>query len=311
MDSLLAMYIEVRYQLEDLIGLNLKISDRAENCLFVGSGDSHVAALIAQYASSHMARSCFPTDILADPDILKNKTLYFISISGNTLDNILAARLAKRKNVKTVAITRYPKSKLANVCDEVIELNYRTTGITTSGSVGFSACVLACLSLLRKIDRLPDLTSIFDVADKISSKIISARNFSSYVILGSGILFPIAIYGALKVNEIIGIRSYAYTVDEFFHAPIFGVRKTDRIIVLDNGSNFFRKPKLFRAGFTGLNIRICDFDCSPQNFLNVLLQSLFVLQLFVIKDALKHELRECSFLTNKRLLKLSSRYIYA
>ena len=65
---------------------------------------------------------------MTNPDILNDKTAYFISISGNTLDNILAARIAKKKDVRTVAITRDPRSKLARLCDDLIELKYRYYG---------------------------------------------------------------------------------------------------------------------------------------------------------------------------------------
>ena len=310
MNSLLAMYIEVRYQLEDLTYLNLMPPDNPENSLFIGSGDSHAAALVAQYASNHRAQSCYPTDILTNPDILNDKTAYFISISGNTLDNILAARIAKKKDVRTVAITRDPRSKLARLCDDLIELKYRTTGITTSGSIGFGASLLVCLSLVKKVNRLPDLTCLFEGADRMSDSLVIAQKFSSYIILGSGLLFPIALYGALKANEILGIRSYAYTIDEFFHAPIFGVTKTDRIIILGNTSNSPRSD-LLDGDANGLNFSSLDFGYSSQNYLSMLLQSLFVIQLFMIKNALQHGFRQCSFLTNKKILKLSSHYIYA
>lgn len=311
MNSLLAMYIEVRCQLEDLLGLNLQIPGTPEKSVFIGSGDSHVAALVAQYASNHKALACYPTDILNDPNILNGKTAYFISVSGNTLDNILAAQVAKEKNVKTVAITRDPRSKLARSCDELIELNYHTTGITTSGSIGFSASVVICLSLIRRINRLPDLTYLFQVAEDITNNLTKAQSFSSYVILGSGLLFPVAVYGALKANEIIGRGSYAYTIDEFFHAPIFGTRKTDRIIILGNRDESLRRRKLFHGSSTGLNISFFNFNYSSQNYLCMLLQSIFVLQLLMLKDALQHGLTECSFLRKKRMLKLSSSYIYA
>jgi len=308
-DSLLAMYIEVRYQLEDLPYLNLKSLNSPENSLFIGSGDSHAAALVAQYASNHKAKSCYPSDILINPDIVNNKTAYFISISGNTLDNILAARMAKKKAVKTVAITKDPRSKLARVCDDLIELKYRTTGITTSGSIGFGASLLMCLSLVRKINRLPDLTRLFESADRMSNSVLRAQNFSSYIILGSGLLFPIALYGTLKANEILGIRSYAYTIDEFFHAPVFGVTRTDRILILGNRSNSPYRS-LPHSASNDLNISSLDFGYSTQNYLSTLLQSLFVLQLFMIKTATQRGFRQCSFLTNKKILKLSSLYIY-
>jgi len=304
------MYIEVRYQLEDLTVLNLSSPDDPQNSLFIGSGDSHAAALVAEYASNHRAKSCYPTDILTNPDILNERTAYFISITGNTLDNIAAARMAKRKGIKTVAITRERRSKLAAICDELIELKYRRTGVTTSGSIGFSASLLTCLSLVRSVNHIPDLTSLIEEADKISWRLLQTQEFTSYTIMSSGLLFPIAVYGALKINEILGIRSYAYTIDEFFHAPIFGVTETDRLIAIDSRESFSR-IRLPRSGSIGLNLSKVDLDFPPSKYLTMLFLSLFTLQLFVIKTAVRQGLKACTFLTNENALKVSSNYIYA
>ncbi|HEY7571804.1 MAG TPA: SIS domain-containing protein [Nitrososphaeraceae archaeon] len=310
MNSLLAMYIEVRYQLEDLTVLNLSSPGDPQNSLFVGSGDSHAAALVAEYASNHRAKSCYPTDILTNPEILNERTAYFISISGNTLDNIAAARMAKRKGIKTVAITREPRSKLAAICDELIELKYRRTGITTSGSIGFSTSLLTCFSLVRSVNCIPNLTSLIEDADMISWRLLQAQQFTSYIIMSSGLLFPIAVYGALKINEILGVRSYAYTIDEFFHAPIFGITETDRLIAIDSRDSLSR-IRLPRSGSIGLNLSTVDLDYPPAKYLTMLFLSLFTLQLFVIKTAVRQGLKECSFLTNQKTLEVSSNYIYA
>lgn len=310
MNSLLAMYIEVRYQLEDLTSLDLRSPADPQNSLFIGSGDSHAAALVAEYASNHRAKSCYPTDIISNPNVLNDRTAYFISVSGNTLDNIAAARIAKKKGIKTVAITREPRSKLAVLCDELIELKYRRTGITTSGSVGFSASLLTCLSLVRSVHHIPDLTSLIEEADKMSWRLLRAQQFTSYIFMGCGLLFPVALYGALKINEILGISSYAYTIDEFFHSPIFGITDTDRLIALDSRDSFAR-IRLPRSEFIGLNLSTVDLAYPPSKYLTMLFLSLFTLQLLVIKTALRRGLKECSFLTNQKILELSSDYIYA
>ena len=81
--------------------------------MFVGSGDSYVAALIAQYASNHKVICCNPMDIVLNPEIVENRRIYIVSISGNTKANILSAKIAKEQNVRTTAITANPESKLA------------------------------------------------------------------------------------------------------------------------------------------------------------------------------------------------------
>ena len=54
----------------------------------------------------------------------------------------------------------------------------------------------------------------------------------SYFILADGILFPVALYGAMKLNEVIGARAVAYPAEEFCHSPIFSITKKDAILIL-------------------------------------------------------------------------------
>ena len=75
-----------------------------EECIFVGSGDSYVAGLIAEYLTNHKCRCYSPSD-LSNSKFLKDKTYCFISVTGKTKANIELARRAKKSGIKTVAVT--------------------------------------------------------------------------------------------------------------------------------------------------------------------------------------------------------------
>ena len=242
MNSIQAMEAEIGLQIKELPRLNLPKQTNIENVLFVGSGDSYAASLVAQYASHHKAICCRPIDIVFDSKVLKEHQMYIVSISGNTKQNILAARFARKNHISTTAITSKPESKLATYCNKVIELNYKGTGIPTSSTISFTASMLSCISLIRKIKGLDIISNIYKQTQKEVENIIESISdrASTYIFLGDGIFFPIAIYGALKMNEVFGQKSIAYSVDEFCHSPIFSIRKYDKIIVI-GGYNYDRQ----------------------------------------------------------------------
>ena len=316
MNSVDAMAIEIEYQLEVLTKLELPRQAAVNNCVIIGSGDSYVAGLIAQYASDYRAICCNPLDVVNNPKIITNRQIFIVSVSGNTNANILVAKIAKEKKVQTTAITAKPKSKLAKNCDEIIELKFKSTNVPTAGTIAFTSSMLACLSLVRKVNGLPNLDSIFkqvnhEIENSFSRNKKLLRYHSSSFILGSGILFPIALYGALKINEVIGSKSLAYPLEEFFHSPVFSARANDDIILLAGPQD--KSDKKFKITYEKLreiNFSTLLIDCSRESVTDSLLKAIFFLQLFVLKQAQKRGMKDCYFLRNKKLLRVSSDLIY-
>lgn len=329
MNSIDAMETEIRYQVENLSKSNLPKQTNLSDCMFVGSGDSYVAALIAQYASNHKVICCNPMDIVLNPEIVENRRIYIVSISGNTKANILAAKIAKEQNVRTTAITANPESKLAKSCDEIMEVEYKTTGIPTSGTISFTSSMLSCLSLVSEVNDFNNLKMIYrETKNEVESLIVHdnaddniLENLSSYIFLGDGILFPVGIYGALKVNEVFGSKSFAYPLEEFCHSPIFSIKRNDKIMIL--GNKEYGKRINNNSNSKTLNDRLEELDFSSCFYTNcsssggnklslteMLLKSIFFLQLHIVKQAIKRGVKDCYFLQNKDILKLSSFFIY-
>jgi fructoselysine-6-P-deglycase FrlB-like protein len=293
-----AMQAEIEYQVHDLQKQDLPLQSR--NCLFVGSGDSYVAGLAAQYFSGGRALCCYPTDLIQNPSVADSRNVYVVSISGNTKANILAAKIAKKQGARTTAITAKPASALAKACDQVIELKYRSMSVTTAGTISFTSSMLACVSLAEKV-RLPDLGRIYRQAQNQADQPARKIDKNSYFVLGDGILYPVAIYGALKLNEVFGARAVAYPAEEFCHSPLFSVKKSDQVIAL-NAEQLSRR--LNREGFSSINV---DFKGGG---IELLLRSAFFMQLLILKLSQRRGLAGCYFLRNKKLLRTSSDFIY-
>lgn len=300
MNAIEAMQADIGYQLQDLQKQDLP--PRSRNCLFVGSGDSYAAGLAAQYFSGNRALCCYPTDVIQNPSVADGRNVYFVSISGWTRANILAAKVAKRHKVRTTAVTARPASPLARACDKTIELKYRSAGVTTAGTISFTSSMLACMSLAAKI-RLRDLGKIYRQAESQAEKTAGKINKDSCFILGNGMLYPVAIYGALKFNEVFGARAVAYPAEEFCHSPLFSIKKGDQVIAMGKGGEQLSQ-RLDREGFSSVHV---DFKGAG---IGLLLQSTFFMQLLVLKLAQRRGLTSCYFLKNKKLLRTSSDFIY-
>lgn len=301
MNAIEAMQVEIGYQLQDLQRQGLPRLGR--NCLFVGSGDSYVAGLAAQYLSGYRATSCYPTNIILNPSVADGHNVYIVSISGNTMANVLAARAIRRRGVNTTAITAMPASRLALACDRVIELKYRSAGVTTAGTISFTSSLLACISLASSISLPTNLCRIYAQAEGQADHIASKIDEGTYFILGDGILYPAAIYGALKFNEVLGAKAFPYPAEEFCHSPLFSLKKGDQVMIIGNRGKKMGK-RLSSEGFSSIHVGFKGAG------VGLLLQSIFFMQLLVLKTAQRRGLTSCYFLRKKELLRTSSDFIY-
>ena len=330
MNPIEAMQAEIEYQVQDLYELDNILSSAsspAKNSIFVGSGDSYVAGLSAQYFSRNpLIMCCYPVDIIQNPLLIKGRNLFVISISGNTQANIVAAKIAKKYGANAVtAITAKASSRLAKSCDQIIELKYRNAGAVTAGTISFTVSMIKCISLTMQL-RLPsDLGKIYSRAERQAEKAISminnkssatetgnssgstgesSSNSRSYFLLGNSELYAIAKYGTLKFNEVFGAGALAYPVEEFCHSPLFSIKETDQVIVLGDGQGGKLSQRLNNEGFSSLHVGFKNTG------IELLLQATFFVQFFVLKLAQKYGLTSCHFLQNKKLLGLSSDFIY-
>src|ERR687896_411311 len=123
MNAIEAMQAEIEYQVQDLH--KLELSSPVNNCLFVGSGDSYIAGLAAQYYSGSYAICCSPIDIIKNHLLVKRRNLIIVSISGNTQANIVAAKIAKKYGVGTIsALTARSSSRLAKSIVVIQAISY-------------------------------------------------------------------------------------------------------------------------------------------------------------------------------------------
>jgi hypothetical protein len=113
-------------------------------------------------------------------------------------------------------------------------------------------------------------------------------------------------YGAMKLNEVVGASAIAYPIEGFCHSPLFGLGKNDIVLILGRGDedNSLTK-RLDDDGFMAMFIEIPDKEIAARLF-----HAMFFAQKLALKVAQKNGRHDCYFLENKTLLRTSSDFIY-
>lgn len=317
MNSIQLMKKEIEQQYKELKIKQHKVNKN--DYLFVGSGDSFVSGLIASYESNFKCLCVDPAEIIINPYLCNNKRVCFISISGKTKENILAAKKVKKYCKETIAITANPASDLAKNCMKVINLEYqKPPKMTTAGTLGFILTTMKALSLINKTKKVVKTKVIYEKAEDLSNSTIVKikKNFSldkdqSIFFLGNSILFPISCYGSLKLNEVFGLKSFAFSIEHFCHSPLFSISDKDVIIIFSSKNRHInKKAKKLNNLLNTKKFNSFFIEIPFNSRIEILLMSAFFIQLFVYGLAREKKLKNCYFLENKELLKISSELIY-
>lgn len=300
MDTIPAMHHDIVMQLDFLKTFRPqnKISPRLQrDVVFCGSGDSLCSAMLAEAFSNHSVKALDPLDVIKNKKLLHKKRAYFVSISGNTISNVKAAKLGKN----TIAITKNPQSRLAKLCGTVISLNYLDSGVLTAGTIGFLASALTCISLVSEI-RIDDITRIFDKAKSQKIAPIGKTYF-----LGNQYTYPIAMYAAAKLGEVLGLDSHYERIEQFLHMGLFSAKPGDTVIIFEQKNPHLAKMILRLAK---LGLRVYNPSINSKNKISQVLFYAFVSQLIALNAASKKRIRNCYFITQKKTRAASSDMIY-
>ena len=302
MNSIDSLKLDFNSKLQELNDIQNK--KLFEECIYVGSGDSYVAGLIAEYLTNHKCRCYSPSDLL-NSTFAKYKTYCFISATGKTRANIEIARRARRAGVRTAIVTRNMNSDLAEICDTVILSGLTKRGTTTTGFTDFVTNVLTCMQITGI--RIPNK---FDIWYKKALR-LSKNLFESVTIpeqplylLGNNILYAVALYASLKMAEFFGSTAMAHKLEEFCHSPIFGLKKSHCVWI------FGQKEEQIRRRFTRLRFPLSYIEFYNKDIFAQLFISLFFVQNLVLLLAEKHGYTELQYLMMKDVLKTSSDIIY-
>jgi len=303
MNSIESLKLDFDSQIRELNKIdNEKIFDE---CIYVGSGDSYVAGLIAEYLTNHKCRCYSPSD-LSNSRFLQDKTYCFISVTGRTRANIEIARRATESGIRTIAVTLNKNSKLAQVCNETVPLKITKGYTPTAGFSTFAANVITCLQLAGII-----LPKKFDVWYKKGLELSLASIESvklpkdTCYILGNNLSYALALYSSFQMAEFFGCIAIAHKLEEFCHSPIFGAKISHALWILGQNEEQI-SLRLKKLGF-----HVSYFELYHSEILTELFESIFFMQNLILLLAKKYGYTELQYFKMNDVLKASSDIIYA
>ena len=311
--SIGAMEEEISNQALDLPGFASQLRQKHRpklewsSLVFAGSGDSYAAAVFAQELSHGEAIASDPYELLTNIQRVRGKNLVIVSVGGRTRTNIELARKAKRIAAKIIAITANHESPLARECDETLQLRYRYAGRLTSGTVAFTTSLLACAFLLGNLPRAIQLGTTLAAANRWTRNLNPGEK-KSFVFIGSGINYALSLYGAAKINEVLGAKAQAAYPEQLGHAMLFSVNEErDLIVCLSNGRDKARQvyELLRKNDFQSSILMISGNDAVLRS-----LKIAIYLQHLPLAIAKRKRIAECDFLSERTKLNLSNKMIY-
>jgi glutamine---fructose-6-phosphate transaminase (isomerizing) len=187
-----------------------------------------------------------------EPLIGEGDLVVAISQSGETLDTLMAAKIAKQRGAKLLGIVNVMGSAIARASDAELftragpEIGVASTKCFTAQ---LSALLMLAIYLGKRRGTLPDkeaadlveglarlpslmrdtITGTRQLVNNLARRYMDARDV---LFLGRGTSFPVALEGALKLKEISYIHAEGYAAGEMKHGPIALIDPTVPIVVL-------------------------------------------------------------------------------
>ncbi len=242
---------------ETIVGSDENSFKDIEAIQIVACGTSYHAGLVGRYWLEELTG--IPTNVEIASEyryrkavVRKNSLFITISQSGETADTLASLRLSKEQNYsKSLCICNVNGSSLVRESDFTLftkagaEIGVASTKAFTTQLL--SLLILALIlgkqkgtisaeqnhEIMENIRKLPNLSQEFLECDSQISKL--AEEFSGKhhcLFLGRGVMFPIALEGALKLKEISYIHAEGYAAGELKHGPIALIDKEMPVVVV-------------------------------------------------------------------------------
>ncbi|MEM9125655.1 MAG: glutamine--fructose-6-phosphate transaminase (isomerizing) [Pseudomonadota bacterium] len=238
---------------------------KVERLSMVACGTAFYACLTAKYWFEQLAKLPVEVDIASEfryrePPIPDRTVALFVSQSGETADTLAALRYCEDKADKIVSVINVPESSIARESDIALPIHAGVEiGVASTKAFTCQLSVLLMLALKAAKDRgtlndedladhaaaLRGLPSVLNAAldqnraiRKSAQRLSEARDV---LFLGRGLMYPLAMEGALKLKEISYIHAEGYASGELKHGPIALIDKHMPVVVMAPRDDVFDK----------------------------------------------------------------------
>ena len=217
---------------------------KAKRIVIVACGTSWHAGLVGEYLFEQYAR--IPVEVeyasefrYRDPIIDSDDLVIAISQSGETADTLAAIRRVRESGATILGICNVAGSSISRETDAGVYTHAGIEiGVASTKAFTSQITVLTMMALLlgnkRKALSADDhklliheltlvprkIKEILAEEDKIAEIAAAYKDVSNALYMGRGLLFPVALEGALKLKEISYIHAEGYPAAEMKHGPI-------------------------------------------------------------------------------------------
>jgi len=282
-----------------------KLARAPSGSVFVGAGDSYAAALAGFYASKGDCIALDPYSLAAAPETADGLDVFFISASGRTASNVMAAKKVRSIARGITVLTADDRSQLAGLADSVVRLPM-TYVPKTSGMLSFSLSLLGVLKIASG-DGTCDFRRAFSGAERDRLEIASGRGMTYF--LGNSLAYPAALYTAAKTYELLGAGAHAELLEEFSHLELFSLSKLDVVNAFSCFDPLDMSGRLASA-LAKQGYQFCVVPSRGPSEMERLFHSVFVGQLSILDHARKAGFSRPKFLVDRGKLAMSDEMIY-
>jgi glucosamine--fructose-6-phosphate aminotransferase (isomerizing) len=221
----------------------------------VACGTSYHAALVGKYILEEIARIPASAELASEYRYTQGATerplVVLVSQSGETADTLGAAREAKRRGCRTLAVCNVIGSSLAREADRTIYTRAGIEiGVAATKTFVAQLVVLYLIALKIGLDRgtlgYEEADRLKDELRSIPRAVLSVLNHSEEIqalaeryggaqdmfYIGRHVNYPVAMEGALKLKEISYIHAEAYAAGELKHGPLALITKDTPVIAI-------------------------------------------------------------------------------
>ncbi|MBK0328703.1 glutamine--fructose-6-phosphate transaminase (isomerizing) [Rhodobacteraceae bacterium F11138] len=238
---------------------------KVQRLTMVACGTAYYACLTAKYWFEQLARIPVEVDVASEyryrePPVTEGTVALFVSQSGETADTLAALRYCKDKAEQIVSVINVPESSIARESDLALPIHAGVEiGVASTKAFTCQLTVLLMLALKAAADRgsigpdalsdhvaalrgLPAaLNEALDQNQAIRSAAQRLSEARDVLFLGRGLMYPLALEGALKLKEISYIHAEAYASGELKHGPIALIDKQMPVVVMAPRDALFDK----------------------------------------------------------------------
>ncbi len=259
--------VDVNHQKIAFAELNLGREDleRVDRVFIVACGTSYHAGLVGKYLIENLCRMPVEVDLASEfryraPVLNEKSLLVVISQSGETADTRAALKEGLERGAQCRAIVNVVGSSLARMAQGVIythagpEIGVASTKAFTTQ---VAALYLFALYWARTAEFMPHeesaarLHDLVELPGKIEELLKDSEKIQlwarkhlyskDFLYLARGILYPIALEGALKLKEISYIHAEGYAAGEMKHGPIALIDENMPVVVLLKQGRLYEK----------------------------------------------------------------------